>query len=130
MSPRWVLHLTLLSLCALNVSAGTPDAKKVLVLLEDVESASQYSSYLDSLRQSGYEIEIKAASDKGLQLRSWDDWLYSKLIIFASGASGTRCQTCFHSYNCETYSRVPVRLTIAQEMSDDMPDTNCGRAVH
>ena len=60
----------------------------VLVLFEEVAVTNSYSQYLEHIKGLGYEIEKTSASDKGLHLREWDDWKYSKLIIFASGTQG------------------------------------------
>lgn len=87
-----LLHLLILTLPILSkafVGLKPPQSRgKVLVLVEDVAFSSRYGQYLEQVRGLGYEIETRSATDKDLHLREWDAWLYSKLIIFASGIKG------------------------------------------
>jgi len=65
---------------------GAADSsKKVLVLFESLENSNSFSQYLDRVKEQGYEIEQRSATDPKLHLREWDTWKFSKLIIFASG---------------------------------------------
>lgn len=89
MVARRCMALCAALLLGLYVGASAASEGKVLVLIENIPFSSTYSQYLDSIRQLGYDIEQRSASDPTLHLREWDDWLYSKLIIFASGISGT-----------------------------------------
>ena len=73
---------------ALALASIASASRRTLVLLEDVASGSRYSSYLQTLRQGGYDLDIRAAKDPTLRIRQWDDWLYDKLIILASGVTG------------------------------------------
>lgn len=61
---------------------------RALVLIEDLARSSQFDQYLESVKRLGYEVERRSAADKDLRLRNWDDWLYDKLIILASGVQG------------------------------------------
>ena len=78
------LIATLILLTCSQVSAAD-SSKKVLVLFESLENSSSFSQYLDRIKDQGYEIEQRSATDSKLHLREWDTWKYSKLIIFASG---------------------------------------------
>ena len=81
---RGVITLSLLAACALQCYA----AQDVLVLVEDASVRSTHSVFLDDLRQQGWKLTVKSAEDKTLRLRDWDDWLYSKIAIFASTIPG------------------------------------------
>lgn len=83
-----LLHLVSHSLGQIADSRGT-----VLVLHGDTALSTDYGEYLEHVRRLGYTVEERQAGDKGLQLRKWDDWLYAKLIIFASGVTGTRSRS-------------------------------------
>ena len=82
---RGVITLSLLAACALQSYAAHQD---VLVLVEDASVRSTHSVFLDDLRQQGWKLTVKSAEDKTLRLRDWDDWLYSKIAIFASTIPG------------------------------------------
>lgn len=69
-------------LCA--SAAGQAAEQKVLVLLDDPALEQSHSVFLKSLESRGYQVSIKPITDKALQLKSWDDWLFDKLIIFGS----------------------------------------------
>ena len=77
----------LLISAALTCQAST---QKVLVLLDDPLIRSTHSLYFSDLTSRGYDIFFKSASDRKLQLKDWDEWLYEKLIIFAPSATGER----------------------------------------
>jgi oligosaccharyltransferase complex subunit beta len=68
------------------IQAGAADnSKKVLALFESLENSSSYAQYLGRIKEQGYEIEQRSATDPKLHLREWNTWKYGKLIIFASG---------------------------------------------
>lgn len=54
-------------------------------MFESLENSNSFSQYLDRVKEQGYEIEQRSATDPKLHLREWDTWKFSKLIIFASG---------------------------------------------
>ncbi len=62
--------------------------QKVLVLLDDPLIRSTHSLFFSDLSSRGYEISFKSASDRKLQLKDWDEWLYQKVIVFAPSATG------------------------------------------
>ena len=80
---RALIATLILATCS-QVGA-TESSKKALVLFESLENSSSFSQYLDRIKEQGYEIEQRSATDPKLHLREWDTWKYSKLIIFASG---------------------------------------------
>ncbi len=63
-------------------------SQKVLVLLDDLKTRSTHSLYFNDLISRGYEISFKSASDKKLQLKDWDEWLYDKIVLLAPTATG------------------------------------------
>lgn len=63
-------------------------SQSVLVLLDDPKIRSTHSMYFNDLISRGHEISFKSASDKKLQLKDWDEWLYDKIVIFAPTATG------------------------------------------
>lgn len=78
------MRATLLALLALAAIAAGSQQQRVLVLLDRKELEGTHSEFLGSLRSRGYDLDVKPISDKGLQLKSWDDWLYDKLVILGS----------------------------------------------
>jgi hypothetical protein len=76
-----LLAATLLSGLAATQAA---EQRRVLVLLNDPALEQSHSTFLKSLESRGYQVTIKPITDKALQLKSWDDWLFDKLIIFGS----------------------------------------------
>ena len=80
---RWLVLVVLTGFVASTVCK-----QQVLVLVEDLSTASTHSIFLQQLEKAGYLLDVKGAQDKSLRLREWDSWLYSKLVIFASGISG------------------------------------------
>lgn len=67
----------------LSVAFGA-EQQKVLVLLDSPSLESSHSAFLAGLRSRGYALEVKPIDDQALQLKSWDDWLYDKLVILGS----------------------------------------------
>ena len=71
--------------CALLLCGVVAQAeKRVLVLLNDKEMETTHGIFLKGLSARGYAVDVKAITDKSLQLKSWDEWLYDKLVIFGS----------------------------------------------
>ena len=68
--------------------------KEVLVLLEDLSLRASHSIFFGDLRSQGFNLHFRSASDKGLKLRDWDDWLYGKLVVFASALPGASLGAC------------------------------------
>ena len=90
----------ILLICA--VLTFQASAQKVLVLVDDPLLRSTHSLYFSDLTSRGYDIAFKSASDRKLQLKDWDDWLYDKIVIFAPSATGVNrfhaiaCRDCFN----------------------------------
>ena len=78
-----VLLLAAALLC--GAAAPATAGQKVLVLLDSPELEQSHSRFLKSLSGRGYELDIQPINSKSLQLKSWDEWLYDKLVIFGSG---------------------------------------------
>lgn len=88
-----ILRTVVACLIALTFSLGSAadSSNKVLVLVESLENSSTFVQYLERIKEQGYEIEQRSATDPKLHLREWDTWKYTKLIIFASGIKSTSC---------------------------------------
>ncbi|GAB4821924.1 hypothetical protein N2152v2_008970 [Parachlorella kessleri] len=76
-----VLLLGLASAASLAPPAAA--SQRVLVLLESLDLQQSHSEFFGGLSSRGYQLDFKQVSDKMLQLRDWDTWLYDKVIIFA-----------------------------------------------
>lgn len=74
----------------LAVACSAAAQGKVLVLLDSLDFQRSHSQFLDTLWTRGYALDIRAISDKKLQLKQWDDWLYEKLVILGSKSGGDR----------------------------------------
>ena len=70
-------------LCGLAAAAA--GQQRVLVLLDDPAMEQSHSSFLKGLSGRGYQLDIKPITDKSLQLKTWDEWLYDKAVILGSG---------------------------------------------
>lgn len=77
-------------------------SQKVLVLLDDLKTRSTHSLYFNDLISKGCEISFKSASDKKLQLKDWDEWLYDKIVLFAPTATGGQ-----GAFNRQLFQAVP-----------------------
>lgn len=59
------------------------------LLIADMSSIQEsHSLFIQNLRATGREVDIRDASDTSLRLRDWDIWLYAELVIFAPQADG------------------------------------------
>lgn len=63
-------------------AAAVAGSQKVLVLLESLDLKLSHSDFFGGLAARGYELDFRKISDKKLQLKEWDNWVYDKLIIF------------------------------------------------
>lgn len=79
-----VIAALVLLLGAASLAADTQSGEKVLVLLESLDLQHSHSEFFSSLSSRGYTLDFKQISDKGLQLKDWDTWLYTKVIVFAT----------------------------------------------
>lgn len=79
-----------ISVLALLASLSVAYAgKSVLVLLGNVNDAEKYSKFFGSLREHGFDINIKGVKDSSLKLHEYGTWLYDDLVLFAPKAEGT-----------------------------------------
>lgn len=62
--------------------------RRVLVLLDDTAVKSTHSLFFSSLTDRGYQITYSAANAQDLTIKDWDNYLYDKVIVFASSTSG------------------------------------------
>lgn len=83
----WISALCLL-LALFNGVKASVTGKRVLVLLQDVESKSKYSLFFDALSAQGFNLEFKAHKDSTLKLKQYDTWLYDHLALFSPKAEG------------------------------------------
>lgn len=72
-------------LCGTVLLATAAPQQRLLVLLDDPALQQTHSRFLADLGARGYAVEVKPITDSSLQLKSWDTWLYDKLVILGSG---------------------------------------------
>jgi oligosaccharyltransferase complex subunit beta len=66
---------------------GTVGGKRTLVLLDDVNSLSTYSIFLDGLKAHGHIISVwSETSSSNLVLKKYDEYLYDNIFIMAPEA--------------------------------------------
>lgn len=92
----------LLLLLLSTVFTCQASSQKVLVLLDDSKIRSTHSLYFNDVISRGYEISFQTASNRKLQLKDWDEWLYDKIILFAPTATGGQ-----GAFNCQPFQAVP-----------------------
>lgn len=78
--------LLLAALCLAGIAAAAAD-QNVLVLLEDLNYKNTHSLFFTSLASHGYTLEYKSVSDGSIKVKDYDQWLYEKIVIFASDVS-------------------------------------------
>ncbi|KAG0623990.1 hypothetical protein M758_3G215800 [Ceratodon purpureus] len=69
-------------LCA-GFNPDSPTDRRVLVLVDDLAIKSSHSTYLQSLTDRGFELDIKLADDPNLALQSYGSYHYDALVLFA-----------------------------------------------
>ncbi|KAE8698561.1 Dolichyl-diphosphooligosaccharide--protein glycosyltransferase 48 kDa subunit [Hibiscus syriacus] len=86
MGKFWVIFVTsiliLLPFLCNSFSLETPTARRVLVLLDDFAVKSSHSSYFNSLRSRGFDLDFKLSDDPKLALQRYGQYLYDALILF------------------------------------------------
>ena len=85
-STRWNFGLTAMLLLPLLCSSFSPDQptdRRVLVLVDDLALEASHSIYFQTLRDRGFELDIKLADDSSLALQSYGEYHYDSLILFA-----------------------------------------------
>ncbi|DBA85955.1 hypothetical protein WJX77_012239 [Trebouxia sp. C0004] len=85
-----LLHYCIAVCCALllfQASEVVGQSKRVLVLLDDTALKSTHSLFFSSLTARGYQLTYSAASAPDLSIKDWDNYLYDKVIVFASSTS-------------------------------------------
>lgn len=56
---------------------------KTLVLLDDWSIRDTHSIYFRGLKENGYELTFRLASDPSLKLSKYGEFLFDHLVIFA-----------------------------------------------
>ncbi|KAK8558719.1 hypothetical protein V6N13_098359 [Hibiscus sabdariffa] len=82
----WVIFvasiLILLPFLCSSFSPDTPTDRRVLVLLDDFAIKSSHSSYFNSLKSRGFDLDFKLADDPKIALQRYGQYLYDALILF------------------------------------------------
>ncbi|MBA0667357.1 hypothetical protein Goklo_000457 [Gossypium klotzschianum] len=86
MGKFWVIFVASISfllpfLCN-SFSPETPSDRRVLVLLDDFAVKSSHSSYFNSLKLRGFDLDFKLADDPKIALQRYGQYLYDALILF------------------------------------------------
>ncbi|KAE8687706.1 Dolichyl-diphosphooligosaccharide--protein glycosyltransferase 48 kDa subunit [Hibiscus syriacus] len=82
----WVIFVASISillpfLCN-SFSPEIPTDRRVLVLLDDLAIKSSHSSYFNSLKSRGFDLDFKLADDPKIALQRYGQYLYDALILF------------------------------------------------
>ncbi len=109
--------ISLLLLCGLCVFALQPiqcASERVLVLVSDLSLKNSHSIFFSSLTDRGYDLDYKSFAD-GPALREYDQWLYDKAIVLATGSPGVEGvyhqQMCTRSIVCMGHANLPNHRT-------------------
>ncbi|KAL4319002.1 hypothetical protein GQ457_18G015610 [Hibiscus cannabinus] len=82
----WVIFvasiLILLPFLCNSFSPDNPTDRRVLVLLDDFAIKSSHSSYFNSLKSRGFDLDFKLADDPKIALQRYGQYLYDALILF------------------------------------------------
>ncbi len=62
---------------------GSVGGKRTLVLLDSLVSKGLYSMFFDNLQKSGYTLTYLTATSPSWKLKSYDEYLYDNIVIFA-----------------------------------------------
>nr|KJB79489.1 hypothetical protein B456_013G052700 [Gossypium raimondii]KJB79494.1 hypothetical protein B456_013G052700 [Gossypium raimondii] len=86
MGKFWVIFVASISillpfLCN-SFSPETPTDRRVLVLLDDLAVKSSHSSYFNSLKLRGFDLDFKLTDDPKIALQRYGQYLYDALILF------------------------------------------------
>jgi len=93
-----VAFALLLASVALAVAKGTSRGT-VLVLVDDVAAKKTHKQFLKYIEDLGFETTVELGTSDKVQLKSFDSWLFDKLVILG-GVSSTSCR-----YLCTAISR-------------------------
>lgn len=63
-------------------------AKRLLVLLDNLGIRETHSTFFKSLKDRGFQITYKTADDSELALTKYNEYLYDDLILFAPNVVG------------------------------------------
>lgn len=87
--------ISLLLLCGLYLSLQSVQcaSERVLVLVSDLSLKNSHSLFFSSLRDRGYDLDYKSFAE-GPALREYDQWLYDKAIVLATGSTGRGFAGC------------------------------------
>jgi hypothetical protein len=82
---HWLSVLVLAVALAAQQSAAQ---QKVLALIASQDIKQTHSKFFKGLRNLGYEVDIKQASDSSIKLKEYDTYLYDHLLLFSPKTSG------------------------------------------
>lgn len=85
---RGIAAFILLLACAFQLASSfsedSPSDQNILVLLDDgLKTKSTHSLFFQSLRDRGYQLDIRSAEDPSLALQEYGRYLYDAAIILA-----------------------------------------------
>ena len=77
------MNLCVLAVIAISVATSAALKPRTLVLLDDWSLRDTHSIFFRGLRDRGYELTFKLASDATLKLTKYGEFLHDNLLIFA-----------------------------------------------
>lgn len=82
---KLLLFITLILQFVVFISAKSKSLKgdKILVVFDNLEDQSSYSIFLNSLKERGYDLTFKSASDENLEIIKYEESLYDHVILLA-----------------------------------------------
>ncbi|WOG89597.1 hypothetical protein DCAR_0208835 [Daucus carota subsp. sativus] len=86
MASRYIFTLTLIYLLPFIIISSPlddPRDQRVLVLLDDLALKSSHSIFFNSLLKRGIHLDFKLADDPNILLKTYGQYLYDALILFA-----------------------------------------------
>ena len=84
LSNRFIaMNLCVLAVIAISVANSAALKPRTLVLLDDWSLRDTHSIFFRGLRDRGYELTFKLASDATLKLTKYGEFLHDNLLIFA-----------------------------------------------
>jgi hypothetical protein len=83
-----VLAFVLLFACAALAAAKGTSRGSVLVLVDDIAAKKTHKKFLKYIEDLGFETTVELGTSDKVQLKSFDSWLFDKLVILG-GVSST-----------------------------------------
>ncbi|CAK9142600.1 unnamed protein product [Ilex paraguariensis] len=85
MSGRSLIFFSVIPFLAILCSSFSPEHptdRRVLVLIQDTAIKSSHSIFFKSLRDRGFELDVKLADDPDIALQRYGQYVYDALILF------------------------------------------------